>query len=271
MERINANEKISYGILDQPGVLEYLFHPRPTGPGRREGEGREDVMIPVGEGIAVGASFHLKSLDAPVLLFFHGNGEIVRDYDELGQAFTRWAGVNFFVVDYRGYGDSSGSPGVGAMMADAHRVLAFLGKVMEKKKMTGPVSVMGRSLGSAPALELAASCPDVFCSLIIESGFAFAGPLLKVLGLNPDALGFREDQGMGNLDKMGRVCCPCLVIHAQSDQLIPFSDGQALFDVCPSEKKELVAVEGAGHNDIFIHGMGPYLNGVKRFCRQDPL
>ncbi len=64
---------------------------------------------------------------------------------------------------------------------------------------------------------------------------------------------------------MGRVNCPCLVIHAQSDQLIPFSDGQALFDACPSGKKEMVAVKGAGHNDIFIRGMGPYLDGVKRF------
>jgi len=263
------NEIKYYEILDCPHVLEYLFHPRMTAPGRQVGEGRQDMMIPVNLGIELGASLHFKSPDAPVLLFFHGNGEIVQDYDDLGQAFTRWAGVNFFVVDYRGYGDSSGSPSVGAMMADAHRVLDFLGSLMEKKKMTGPVSVMGRSLGSAPALELAASRPGVFCSLIIESGFAFAGPLLRVLGLDPDGLGFQEGQGMGNLDKMGRVRCPCLVIHARSDQLIPFSDGRALFDACPPGKKELVAVEGAGHNDIFIRGMGPYLDGVKRFCKQD--
>lgn len=260
------NEKMSYDILDRPGVLEYLFHPRKTGYGRREAEGREDMMIPVGPDVALGASFHLKSLDAPVLLFFHGNGEIVPDYDELGRVFTRQGGVNFFVVDYRGYGDSSGSPGVGAMMADSQRVLAFLKQVMEKKQMTGPVSVMGRSLGSAPALELAASCPNDFQSLIIESGFAFAGPLLRVLGLNPDAMGFREDQGMGNLEKMGRVSCPCLVIHAREDRLIPFSDGKALFDACLSGDKELITVEGAGHNDIFIRGMAPYLAGVKRFC-----
>jgi len=255
----------SYGILDQPQVLAHLFHPRRTGPGRREDSGREDMMIPMNSAVSLGASLHFKSIDAPVLLFFHGNGEIVPDYDELGQAFTRWAGVNFFVVDYRGYGDSSGFPGVGDMMADAHKVLDFLRAVMVERKMEGPVSVMGRSLGSAPALELCASCPDGFVCLIIESGFAFAGPLLRVLGLDPDGLGFKERHGMGNLMKMGRVTCPCLVIHAQSDQLIPFSDGQALFDACPSGNKELLAIEGAGHNDIFIRGMGPYLEGVKRF------
>ncbi|WDP89844.1 MAG: alpha/beta hydrolase [Desulfobacter sp.] len=260
------SEHTRYAALDQPGVLEYLFHPRPTSPGRREGEERRDMMIPVAEGASLGASFHIKDPNAPVLLFFHGNGEIVQDYDELGQAFTRWAGVNFFVVDYRGYGDSSGRPSVSSMMADAHRVLAFVKEEMVSRQMAGPLSVMGRSLGSAPALELASACGGEFFSLIIESGFAFAGPLLRVLGLDPDLLGFREENGMGNLEKMGKAYCPCLVIHAASDMLIPFSDGQALFDACPSHRKELLKIEGAGHNDIFIRGMGPYLEGVKRFC-----
>lgn len=259
-------EQHTYELLDQPGVLEYLFHPRKTHQGRTSGNNRQDEMIDVGDGVFLGASLHFKDKDAPVLLFFHGNGEIVPDYDELGQAFTRWAGVNFFVVDYRGYGDSSGEPGVGYMMDDAHRILGFVKNMMKTRGMTGPLSVMGRSLGSAPALELAASRPNEFYSLIIESGFAFAGPLLTVLGLDPDRLGFREEKGMGNLEKMKKINFPSLVIHAEADRLIPFSDGHALYDACPSEKKFLLKIDGAGHNDIFICGMGPYLNAVKQFC-----
>ncbi len=132
--------------------------------------------------------------------------------------------------------------------------------------MTGKVSAMGRSLGSAPALELAASFPETFHCLIIESGFAWAGPLLKVLGLDPVSIGFREDQGIENLDKMSRVVCPCLVIHAQYDHLIPFSDGQALYEACPSKRKYLLEIKGANHNDIFSRGMAPYLDQVRQFC-----
>jgi pimeloyl-ACP methyl ester carboxylesterase len=256
-----------YSALDNPTILQYLFHPRQEGPYRGSGPDREDFYIPVADGVSLGASLHYSDPGAPVVLFFHGNGEIVSDYDELGQAFTRGAGVNFFVVDYRGYGASSGEPSATAMISDSHVVLDFVRKVMADKKMTGSLSVMGRSLGSAPALELAARSTFEFHCLIVESGFALAGPLLRVLGLNPERFGFHGVPGDENLDKMGRVSCPCLVIHAQFDHLIPFSDGQALFDVCPAKKKHLLEIEGANHNDIFIRGMAPYLEQVQKFCR----
>ncbi|MCG8634822.1 MAG: alpha/beta hydrolase [Desulfobacterales bacterium] len=256
-----------YEALDNPAILQYLFHPRKEGPHRSAAPGREDFMIPVAEGISLGASLHYSDPGAPVVLFFHGNGEIVSDYDELGQAFTRGAGVNFFVADYRGYGASSGSPSASAMISDAHRVLEFVQEMMGEKKMTGSLTVMGRSLGSAPALELAARSSFEFHALIIESGFALAGPLLRVLGLNPERFGFDGLPGEENLDKMAGVTSPCLVIHAQFDHLIPFSDGQALFDACPAEKKHLLEIKGANHNDIFIRGMAPYLEQVRNFCR----
>ena len=143
----------NYAVLDQPGVLQSLFHPRKQAPGRTPHGGRDDLMIPVDQGVEVGASFHFKHPDAPVILFFHGNGEIVSDYDEIGACFLD-IGVNFFVVDYRGYGSSTGFPAFSSMMDDCHIQLDFLISYMREKQMTGPVCVMGRSLGSAPALEL---------------------------------------------------------------------------------------------------------------------
>ena len=260
----------NYEVLDQPLVLQHLFHPRSQDPGRGLDQDRADFMIPVGEmgdkDVELGASLHFKSQDAPVVLFFHGNGEIVSDYDDLGQAFVRGGGVNFFVVDYRGYGASTGQPGVRTMMKDCHEALFFLLDLMKQKGMTGPICVMGRSLGSAPALELAACSEYPLSCLIIESGFAFALPLLRVLGLDPASMGFKEEQGFENLDKMTRVVCPCLVIHAQFDHLIPISDGLALYESCPVPDKYFLEIKGANHNDIFYRGMAPYLEQVKKIC-----
>jgi alpha-beta hydrolase superfamily lysophospholipase len=263
----------NYRALDQAYVLQRLFHPRKEDPGRPVQKGRDDVMIPVGQEVGqaidqiveLSASFYFKSHDAPVILFFHGNGETVSDYDELGKYFTR-AGLNFFVVDYRGYGRSSGLPGVGSMMKDSHIILDFLISYMEKKQMTGPVCIMGRSLGSAPALELGANSDhDIHC-LIIESGFAFASPLLRILGIDPEAIGFKEEQGFENIKKIKGFTKPCLIIHAQFDHIIPFSDGQALYDACPSDRKLLLEIKGANHNDIFFRGMTPYIEQVEKFC-----
>jgi len=258
-----------YVALDQACVLERLFHPRKEDQGRLPQKDRDDVMIPVCHGVELGASFYIKNHSAPIILFFHGNGEIVSDYDDLGQYFIR-AGLNFFVVDYRGYGRSSGLPEVSSMMKDCHIILDFLISYKEKYYMTGPVCIMGRSLGSAPALELAANSDhDIHC-LIIESGFAFASPLLGILGIDPVSIGFREDQGFENLEKIKGLKKPCLIIHAEFDHIIPFSDGQALYDACPSSTKFLLEIKGANHNDIFFRGMTPYLEQVEKFCFINP-
>ncbi len=257
----------NYRVLDHPLVLERLFHPRREGPGRRSDRNREDVMIPIGRGIELGASLHLIDQEAPVVLFFHGNGEIVADYDDLGPFFTG-IGVNFFVVDYRGYGRSSGLPAVSAMMRDCHAILGFLTGYMEKNSFNGPVCVMGRSLGSAPALELGTD-PSV-ASVIVESGFAQVSPLLNILGIDADAIGFKEEDGFENIEKIKGVTKPCLIIHAQFDHLIPFSQGQALYQACGSATKFLLEIKGANHNDIFYRGTAPYLEQVKKFCAAPP-
>ncbi|MCD4720169.1 MAG: lysophospholipase [Desulfobacula sp.] len=261
---VQLNTK-NFSVLDQPQVIRHLFHPRLEDGLRQAKNNRDDIMIPVDKGIQVGASFHFAKNDAPVILFFHGNGEIVSDYDDFGCLYND-IGINLFVVDYRGYGRSTGSPSVTSMMKDCLMVFDFVLDYMSKMKLTGPLCVMGRSLGSASAIELCNTRANDFKCLMIESGFAWAAPLLLKLGINPQTIGFKEEQGFENIDKIKTFSKPCLVIHAQFDHIIPFSDGQALFDACASNDKTLLEIKGANHNDIFMRGMGPYLEHIKRIC-----
>ncbi len=254
-----------YAVLDQPWILSRLFHPRPEPAWRRPPPGAVDVRIPVAADTSVGACFYVSDQMAPNILFFHGNGEIVADYDELGPLYNR-LGINFLAVDYRGYGRSTGTPGVASMMADCHRVLAFVTDWLQNGRFLGPLIVMGRSLGSASALELAARRGDELGGLIIESGFAYAGPLLEVLGIDPRRIGFREEEGFSNLEKIGAWNKPLLVIHAEYDHIIPFGDGQALYDACPSARRELLKIPDANHNDILQRGLAEYLAAVGRLA-----
>ncbi|MCP3875453.1 MAG: alpha/beta hydrolase [Desulfobacteraceae bacterium] len=261
-----AQPKIkNYSVLDHPQVTQYLFHPRPEGAYRQIKDTRKDLMISVDNGAQIGASFHFVKNDAPVILFFHGNGEIVSDYDDFGILFND-VGLNFFVADYRGYGISTGVPSVTSMMKDCYKIFDFVLEYMSKENLTGPLIVMGRSLGSASAIELCSTRSNDFNCVIIESGFAYASPLLQTLGIDPESIGFKEQQGFENIDKIRMFSKPCLVIHAQYDHIIPFSDGQALFDACTSNDKKLLEIKGANHNDIFLKGMNPYLKSLKEIC-----
>jgi fermentation-respiration switch protein FrsA (DUF1100 family) len=263
-------------VLDRPEVLRFLFHPRREqgAPGLRPADtgtkipGVKDILVPVADDVVVGARFHLGSRAHANLLFFHGNGEIAADYDEIGPYYNR-IGINFLAADYRGYGRSTGHPTVTSMMQDSHAIFRFTADWLVQNGFTGPLILMGRSLGSAPALELAAAHANRACGLIIESGFAYAGPLLELLGVDAAAIGFSEESAFRHLSKIAHFRGPLLVIHAEFDHIIPFSDGQALFDASISPAKSLLKIPEANHNDILAHGFKDYLAAVERlvaFC-----
>lgn len=255
----------NYKVLDNPAVLQVLFHPRPDDPYRADKMSREDFQIPVDKDVYLGASCHIVDSGSPMVLFFHGNGEIVSDYDDFG-SFYNELGLNFFVVDYRGYGSSTGSSSVTHMLNDCHTVFDYVLDFMKERKMSGPLCLMGRSLGSASVIELGAKRSDDVACLIVESGFAYAAPLLRILGVDPDLLGFKEEEGFSNLDKIKSFSKPCLIIHAEYDHIIPFSDGLALYEAVSSKDKTFFEVKGANHNDIFLRGMPDYMEYVKKIC-----
>lgn len=254
-----------YTLLDRPDVLATLFHPRREPPGTPI-DAACDIAIPVDKDQTIGARWHMGSATGPNLLFFHGNGEIVADYDELGPIYNSM-GINLLAVDYRGYGRSSGTPSVSAMMGDCHRILPFCEDWLHRNRYAGPLILMGRSLGSASVLELAATYPERIRGLIIESGFAFAAPLLRLLGIDPERIGFDESAGFANLDKIRKYTGPTLIIHAEYDHIIPYADSEALFSASPAQNKRHLKIPGANHNDIFLRGMKAYLDAVQSFCQ----
>ncbi len=257
---------VDYSMLDCPEVLHNLFHPRREWKSDERGRAT-DISIPVENDVFIGARFHPAGKTASNILFFHGNGEIVSDYDDFGPLYNRM-GINFLPVDYRGYGRSGGTPSVSAMMRDCHAIFDFTRKWLKDNEYSGPLIVMGRSLGSAPALELAWKWQEELDGLIVESGFAFAEPLLQLLGVDPGRLGFVEREGFRNLDKIKDFRKPVLIIHSEWDQIIPFSDARAFYEASRSPDKLLLKIHDAGHNDIFTKGFTEYMAAVKSFAER---
>lgn len=258
---------IDYSKFDRPEILRMLFHPRPDWPISEGGREGKDFLIPVETDVVVGGRLHVSGKSKPNILFFHGNGEIVADYDDIGRLYVR-KGLNFLPVDYRGYGHSTGTPTITNMMRDAHVIYDYVVSWLLDNGHGGPLIVMGRSLGSASALELAAHYYNQIDGLVIESGFAYASPLLKLLGINMGVLGLREEEGFSNLDKIGRFVKPTLIIHAEQDHIIPLSEGQALYEASPARGKRFLRIPGANHNDIFLRGMGEYLEALKALSEE---
>ncbi|MBF0624975.1 MAG: alpha/beta fold hydrolase [Magnetococcales bacterium] len=247
-------------LLDQPMAIQAMFHPRREtsggiGPGLT-------VRIPVGGGLHTGGRLYCQDPQAPLILYFHGNGEIAADYDELGPIYNQ-VGATLLVVDFRGYGISDGTPTGSALMADAQAAWDHLPRLEEQENLQPAQRlVMGRSMGSAAALAVAERAGASLDGLIIESGFAFTLDLLERLGCPP--LGaYSEGDGFRTLEKISRVTAPTLIIHGAQDWIIPPGDGQALAESCPAPRKGLLLIPNAGHNDLMMVGFQAYFQAIR--------
>jgi hypothetical protein len=129
--------------LDGPEVSQPLFYPRSSWKEPVSHEGVRDVLIPVGDGVSVGARFHTVNRGGPSILFFHGNGEIVEDYEDIAFLYIRM-GLNFLPADYRGYGHSTGQPSVSTMLRDA-TPCSTTPQRLRLNGCTGPLICQGRS------------------------------------------------------------------------------------------------------------------------------
>src|SRR5512137_841434 len=95
-------------LLDRPEVSQVLFYPRRTYGLASTPGGARSIGVEVEPGIVLGGRLYPAAPDAPAILFFHGNGEIAEDYDDIAPMYTQ-LGITLLVMDYRGYGTSGGT------------------------------------------------------------------------------------------------------------------------------------------------------------------
>ena len=173
--------------------------------------------------------------------------------------------LNFLVADYRGYGWSGGEPSASSMISDGRTVYHEVRKWLAQNEYSGKLFVMGRSLGSANAIDLAAAYNDDISGLIIESGFAETIPLALTLGIDLATMGLTEEDCFNNIPKIQQVTKPTFILHGQRDTLIPVWQAETLHSFAGARSKELQVVPGADHNSLIMVGGILYFETIRRF------
>lgn len=254
-------------VLDQPHIQRVLFYPRRDDGSVPDTPGARRVAVEVEPGIRIGGRLYPAFPDAPLILFFHGNGEIAADYADISSAYTQ-LGISLLVMDYRGYGASGGAPAASHLVSDAVAAFEAVSRICSEHHLSpARLYVMGRSLGSAAAIEVATHAGERLAGLIVESGFSDTFGLLARLGAFVQRA--REEQdGFGNATKISRITTRTLVIHGQVDALIPARDARELYLQSAAHDKQLVLIPDAGHNDLMWVGMTQYMQAIRAFVNQ---
>jgi hypothetical protein len=250
-------------LLDNPLILSMVFYPRTAAPGRHNPPHINDGIIPVAGDVVLGYRLYIHQPDSPLILYFHGNAEVASDYDDIATLYHR-IGASLLVVDYRGYGWSTGSPLVSALLSDTEAIHQALPDILKNGGLSNPpLYIMGRSLGSISAIQIAHQHPDSFKGIILESGISQVVHVLLRWGFPANLL-----QGLdpvGNFRKIAEINLPLLVIHGELDQIVPVSHGQELYDLSPTQHKQILRVFNAGHNDLLYRNAEAYFAAIADF------
>jgi hypothetical protein len=191
------------------------------------------------------------------LLYFGGNAEDVAGNVELfAEAFPD---RSLYLVNYRGYGGSSGRPSEEGLVADA---LAVFDLVQARH---ADVAVMGRSLGSGVAVQLAAERPVERLVLVtaFDSLVDVARAYFRWL---PVGLLMRDRYDSAR--RASQVSAPVLVVIAGDDEIIPRKRSDAIASAFAPGQARVVVVPGVGHNTLDLSPK--YLMSVRTFLSEAP-
>ena len=177
------------------------------------------------------------------ILYFHGNaGEIGDRPLRFNYYHARGFGVAY--VSYRGYGGSTGSPSEAGLVADATAAYDWLiAKGVEPSK----IALLGESLGSGVAVQLAAK--REVGALALEAPYTSTVEVAAKIYWWLPVQALMKDQ-FKSIDFIAAVVAPLLVVHGDQDELIPVEFGKRLF-AAANQPKELEVVRGFGHDVLF--------------------
>lgn len=213
----------------------------------------ENVYLNTSDGEKIHGWFVKADNTKKILLFFHGNAADVNNRLPIIKQFINM-GINVFIIDYHGYGQSSGKPNEKNLYLDSIAAYNYL--IEKRNYKPKDIVVFGRSLGGAVAIDLASKVQ--VGKLLIESSFAKISdfiplPLKPVIYLKSS---FNSEK------KIKNISIPKLFIHSKADTVVPYGMGVKLFKAA-AEPKKLVTLEKWQHCDYITEDK--YEDAIKGF------
>jgi uncharacterized protein len=220
----------------------HTIHPTPAAAGL---PAAEEAVIETSDGERLIVWHVAPAGDKPVVIYLHGNAEIVAWRAERHRALTA-PGNGLVALSYRGYMGSTGSPTEEGLLRDGEAAYAFA----TSRHPANPIVLWGHSLGSGVAVALAAKHP--IAKMILEAPFTSTADVAADLFWFVPVRLLMLDQFHSD-ERITTVQAPLLIMHGARDQIVPIRFGERLFALA-REPKRFVRFPNGGHDDLDLQG-----------------
>ena len=184
-----------------------------------------------------------RSQTSKTVIYLHGNAENVSIWYTACTEIQKQVLANFLIVDYRGYGKSTGKPTIEGVILDAQAMYKFL---IDRGYNADDISLYGRSIGGAIAIELATR--EKVRSVVVQSSFTSLKEIAKELyPFVPEVL--VKNNYWNSVEQIKKINIPVLISHGDKDEIIPVSHSHKLYESA-NDPKKLIILRGATHNEI---------------------
>jgi len=244
----------------QPSMMFYPYAELEATP-KDWGLAYEDVSLTTSDQIKLHGWYLPVNEAKQVILFFHGNGGNISHRGNSLDIFHS-LGLNVLIIDYRGYGKSTGTMSEQGLKFDAMAAWQYL--VKQRGFKPEDIVIFGRSLGGAVATQLATQVNEK--ALIVESTFSSANDMASIMmPLISNFIYLRYDF---NTEKIiNQVNSPVLLMHSKDDDVIPYELGEKVFAAAKSPKY-FFELHG-GHNGGFMQNVIGYKQAIKWFIEKE--
>lgn len=224
----------------------------------QEGIKHEEVFIKTEDNETLhGYFFPSKEHTDKVVLYLHGNGDNVGGWYAGPVHIQNHMSINALLIDYRGYGKSTGKPTISGVIKDAFAMYKYL---IDRGYKRENISLYGRSLGGAVALELANK--EKVRSIVLQSSFTSLRDVAR--DLYPYVPSFViENKLLNSASLIKNIHVPVLIGHGSNDEMIPVNHAHRLYELA-NEPKKLIIQKGADHNGVGNYFDDEYLTELRK-------
>ncbi|MCC7401671.1 MAG: alpha/beta fold hydrolase [Chitinophagaceae bacterium] len=201
----------------------------------------KEYFFDIAPGVRINGLHFYRENPKGLILYFHGNTRSIKGWAKYARDFYRYD-YDVVLVDYRGFGKSTGKRSEKEMLGD----MQFVYQQLIKKYPERSLIVYGRSMGSGFATKIASENKPRY--LILDSPYySFTKVVERFLPVLPVRFVLRYRL---RTDKwIRKVNCPVYIIHGTKDRIIPIRQSVALQKLNPG-KIILIRIQGGGHNNL---------------------